>query len=468
MRRTIERGSRLLPLPLAATCLLAAASPQTPSLAPSNPAPVTVFGQPVVVQPGTKSGPLSAMGCEEDETSGCIICTTSCAVDSNWMGAGIAAVVPFGGTRFAKSSLFTDFEVGATPQTEENLVPVSIEYDVEWLGEWALVQVIGGGIGTASAEVTLYLEELPSGAILKTEKLDKEEPDDQISIDVVGGGVWVDSDGIQDSFTALLRRGRQYRIRLTLEIRVVFVVSASYYVLAYGPAPLQGAGWNTLSVTVGEDPPKAGVAAKAVDDFIALTGGNVTDCLATHTITTPQGGWVHVTATCQANAFHQNGTVTQANFGVTDDMEILPTNQDLAFSVSSGYPSGTLVAPVTAQAVFPVSGAGDHTFYFMGKSTSGGMSVHDVQLTLCYLPEAYGTVGLPIQVSSGAPTFEQESTWIPRPALTLPEIAADREAEIREYRRRLDERTRELERVREELRALKEARRQERTVPGGR
>ncbi|HKB14989.1 MAG TPA: hypothetical protein VKF62_02940, partial [Planctomycetota bacterium] len=200
----------------------------------------------------------------------------------------------------------------------------------------------------------------------------------------------------------------------------------------------------------------------------ALTGGNVADCLATHTITTPQAGWVHVTATCQANAFHQNGTVTQANFGVTDDVETLPSNQDLAFSISSGYPSGTLVAPVTAQAVFPVAGAGDHTFYFMGKSTSGGMSVHDIQLTLCYLPEAYGTIGLPIQVASSAPTFGEESSWIPRPPLTPSEIAAEREAEIREVRRRLDERTRELERVSEELRVLQEVRRQERTAHGGR
>ncbi|MCI0589108.1 MAG: hypothetical protein L0323_20010, partial [Planctomycetes bacterium] len=286
MRHTMVRGSRGLPLPLAATCLLAAASAQTTSLAPSNPAPVTLLGTPVVVQPGTKSGPLSAMGCEEDSSFGCLLCTTSCDVDSNWMGAGVAGVPLVATTRFSKSSLFTDFEVGATPQTEENLVPVSIEYDVEWLGQWALVQVIGGGIGSASAEVTLHLQELPSGAILKTEKLHKEEPNDQISIDVVGGGVWVDSGAIQDSFVALLRRGRQYRIRLTLEIRVVYALSSSYYVLVYGPAAFQGAGWNSLSVTVGEDPPKAGVAAKSVDDFVALTGGSVTDCLATHTITT--------------------------------------------------------------------------------------------------------------------------------------------------------------------------------------
>ncbi len=453
MRRTLVSA-------IAALSLLAAtASAQTPAPSPSNAGASTLWGTPVVVQPGTTSGPLQAMGCDEDETFGCIPCTTSCATSSNAAGASIGAVFIGVGSRFASASLFTDFEVGSGPQTQGNLVPASILYDVDWLGEWVVVGVFGGGIGSAEAKITLYLEDLTEGAILKTEKLHSVEPKEQISIEVAGGGAWVDSGGVQSCLTALLRRGHQYRIRLTLEIKVIYVVSTARYTLIYGPAPLQGVGWNSLTVTVGEDPRAlaAGVAAKPVDDFIALTGGNVTDCLATHTITTPQAGWVHVTATCQANAFHQNGTVTQSNFGVTDDMEILPTNQDLAFSVSSGYPSGTLVAPVTAQAVFPVSSAGDHTFYFMGKSTSGGMSVHDVQLTLCYLPENYGTVGLPIQVASGAPTFEQESSWIPRPALTPSEIAAERTYDSEGYRRYLDERAREKERLREEGRVLKEA-----------
>ncbi|MCI0589762.1 MAG: hypothetical protein L0323_23345, partial [Planctomycetes bacterium] len=65
--------------------------------------------------------------------------------------------------------------------------------------------------------------------------------------------------------------------------------------------------------------------------------------------------------------------------------------------------------------------------------------------------------GLPIQVASGAPTFEEESSWIPRPALTPSEIAAERTYDSQGYRRFLDERARERERLREEGRVGREA-----------
>jgi len=465
MQPNLIGATRILHVAVVAVCLMAAVHGQATTAAPPSSGAAASRGG-VVVNPGTTSASLQAIGCDETTIPPqpfCLGCSTSCDIASNTAGASVFPSAINLGPKFATASLYTDFEVGACPQTVGNLVTASINYDVDWLGEWFVLGVFGTGLGSAEAIVTLSLEDVTDSMnvkILKTVELHKEEPDDQIGIDIVNVGVWVDVGDVESCMTALLKRGHQYRIRLKMAVEVIYVIPTAGYLLAYGPAPLQGAAWNNLTVTVGEDPLEKlpGVATKQGNDFIALTGGNALDCLATHTIMTPAPGYVMVTATGQANAFHQNGTVTQANFGVTDDVEVMPLNQDLAFSISSGYPSGTLVAPVTAQSVFPAPAKGPHTYYFMAQSATGGMSVHDIQLTLCYVPMAYGMVSLPIQAASNVPTFEQEY-WnsAPRPALSPWEIAAEREVDIEGYLRYLDERARELERVNEERRILREA-----------
>lgn len=161
---------------------------------------------------------------------------------------------------------------------------------------------------------------------------------------------------------------------------------------------------GSISATETRDEP--GVASAINDTVLNLTGAF--DTLVSRSLNAPATGYVMVIATCEAIALHSNGTADSANFGVSDTSGSLPPNQSVTFTIPSGAPNGTYVAPTTVHGLFSV-GAGAHTFYLLGDEVSGGMSAAEMQLTLVYFPTAYGTVTSTL-ISSPQPPGSDEIT----------------------------------------------------------
>jgi hypothetical protein len=151
------------------------------------------------------------------------------------------------------------------------------------------------------------------------------------------------------------------------------------------------------------DPDYAGAASTNSNGGVTLSGG--VETILSRSITVPASGFVLAIGTCQANAFHTNGTTTNASFGVSDAAGVIPSTQDVGFFFESGLPSGQRLLPVTVQAIFSVT-AGTHTFYFLGEEIAGDVSVNDMTLSLIYVPAQYGSVATPVRDAGPTETFD--------------------------------------------------------------
>jgi len=113
--------------------------------------------------------------------------------------------------------------------------------------------------------------------------------------------------------------------------------------------------------------------------------------LLSRTITCPASGYVLVIGTTQPYIYHTNGTTSNASFGVSASSSSLPDNQDNELTIANAVPSGGFNYPVTVHGLFSVS-SGSNTFYLLAREYAGSFTVYDRQLTLVFLPTAYGTV----------------------------------------------------------------------------
>ena len=188
-----------------------------------------------------------------------------------------------------------------------------------------------------------------------------------------------------------------------------------------------------------------GVASYGLNIGLTLAGGLET--VLSRTITVPATGYVMVVGTCQPRANHTTGTDSYMDLGVSDDPASLPSNQDLEFRIPSAAATGLYTIPATATAVFTVA-AGAPTFYLLADENLGNFSVFDAQLTLVYLPTAYGTVVEPA-VALGAVSDDAAP---PAPALGAAEIERERSESIAGERERVD---REIAAMRAEIEELK-------------
>ncbi len=170
--------------------------------------------------------------------------------------------------------------------------------------------------------------------------------------------------------------------------------------------------------------------------------------LLQRTIVVPASGYLLVVATAQIGVSHTNGTSTGAEFGVSlNDSTTLPANQDVALYVGSTSPTMSFGQPVTVQGLFEV-GPGTHTLYFLANkySSGGGFSAFDGQLSVIYIPTAYGTV-TPTKVEPGK-TAENPLQASGTPAVRTPRGMEERmqseqanqariQAELQKIRQRL-------------------------------
>jgi hypothetical protein len=197
------------------------------------------------------------------------------------------------------------------------------------------------------------------------------------------------------------------------------------------------------SIAAAEIIDEPGVASSTYSgSSILLTGG--VDLLMSRSIVVPASGYVLVIGTLNAWASHTGGTTSYADFGVSDNSGALPDNQGVTLQVSSGAGSGIYYFPVTVHGLFSVS-AGTRNFYILGDEGSGDMRARAMQLSLLYIPTAYGTVSPTL--ASGRPAGrEDDATGSP---LNMAEVAAQRleseafnaariERELAEMRARLE------------------------------
>ena len=164
-----------------------------------------------------------------------------------------------------------------------------------------------------------------------------------------------------------------------------------------------------------------GAAAVASNTSVALT--STTAAVTSASITTPQPGYVLVIATCQVSITHTNGTGTDVDLGVSDSASTYPPNQDVNLYLSSAAPSGSYAWPVSVTGLFEADSAGTYTYYLLATEYSGAATVYDMQLSLVYMPTAYGAV-TPTRASDA--DEGRDELAVARGPVTGAEVAAQR------------------------------------------
>jgi hypothetical protein len=127
--------------------------------------------------------------------------------------------------------------------------------------------------------------------------------------------------------------------------------------------------------------------------------------MLSRTITVPAAGYCLVIGTLEAQVQHTNGATTSGTFGVSDQAGVFPATQDVRVSVPPTAATGVYIVPATFQGVFTVT-AGAHPFYFLGQENTGTVTFANVQLSIVYIPTAYGTVTPSLTAGNAEPSSD--------------------------------------------------------------
>jgi hypothetical protein len=197
--------------------------------------------------------------------------------------------------------------------------------------------------------------------------------------------------------------------------------------------------------------------AGTVNDFeqtgVVMPQGSYTTLLS-RTLVAPTSGYAFVIASGEVIVGLGEGEgSTAADFGVSDSGTI-PPGASMSIQIAPGY-TDQMILPVTVHAFFEVA-AGNNTFYFKGftlsENSHGGFSVQDRQMTVIFLPTAYGTVEPTTATGTSGPPDTQITTG---DALTEADLAAEKAASQADNLARIQ---REMDEMRERLRQLEEER----------
>ena len=218
-----------------------------------------------------------------------------------------------------------------------------------------------------------------------------------------------------------------------------------------------GVRFNSASFTV----PTGAISAPEIADEPGVgsatgTGMSLTrnlDIQLSRSITCPSAGYVLVIASCQVRVNHVSTANSNANFGVSASNTTIPVNQDVALAISNTVPNGSYDFPVTVHGLFSVI-AGTNTFYFLAQEISGTFDTFDTQLSLIFIPTAYGTV-TPTKFNEG-PDIDDNTNRTT--ALTAADIASE-QAEAQIFNQQRIEK--ELATLRAEIEAIKASSRNE-------
>jgi hypothetical protein len=166
--------------------------------------------------------------------------------------------------------------------------------------------------------------------------------------------------------------------------------------------------------------------------------------IGSQSITVPGAGYVLVLATGQLTVNHSTGTGSSFVFGVSGNAGALPANQDVGYNLPAALETGSYSLPISVHGLFQVAAAGVNTYYFLGIEYANPGIMFDVQLTLVYIPTAYGTIQPTL---AGSNVSDEKATA--RPAI---DVAAQRAVSEAANNERI---MRELEALKAEVEELK-------------
>lgn len=164
-------------------------------------------------------------------------------------------------------------------------------------------------------------------------------------------------------------------------------------------------------------------------------------------ITVPGAGYVLAIGNVEVLVGFATGSDQGVNIGISDKNNTFFEGIELSMDVPANRATGNYNLLFSPSMVFPIDDAGSYTFYLVASEDGGNganvVRASDAQLTLLYVPTAYGTVGLDALAS----TFGAPDELAPlRPALSELDIAREQAAEFRRHTAALEARQLELER----------------------
>ncbi|MCI0532560.1 MAG: hypothetical protein L0Y74_11555, partial [candidate division Zixibacteria bacterium] len=181
---------------------------------------------------------------------------------------------------------------------------------------------------------------------------------------------------------------------------------------------------------------ESGTASNLSTGSVTLTG--VIQTLLSRTITVPSSGYVLAIGSAEAQEIHTNGTDGLARFGVSDVAGTFPASQSLYVRFDDSQPTGVHHDIFAVHGLFSVA-AGATTFYFLAEEAGGNFVCWYPQLSLVFIPTAYGTVtstlaatstgSEPNSAASGQATLAENN--LASAGFTPTQIAAEqKEAEV--------------------------------------
>jgi hypothetical protein len=185
--------------------------------------------------------------------------------------------------------------------------------------------------------------------------------------------------------------------------------------------------------------------AASFADGAEIVLGHSATTIASQSIVVPGAGYVLAIGTANMALDHTTGTETRAVIGVSNSSLSFPGNQDSWVQIAASTPTGLFYLPGTFHGLFQVYDTGTYTFYMLGYAASGSSKCSERQLSLVYLPTAYGTVQ-PMLAASGA-----DGAKTTGPALIASDINAQKTASEAVNAERLQ---REFIEVKERLAAI--------------
>jgi len=190
-------------------------------------------------------------------------------------------------------------------------------------------------------------------------------------------------------------------------------------------------------------------AASITGDGMYLTGA--IDILLQRSIICPAAGYVLVIGSCEATVIHTDTTTSNADFGVSDSSDTFPVNQDIELRLPEQIPTASYDFPVTVHGLFEVD-SGTHTFYFLAWEKSGNLHTLDTQLTLIFLPTAYGLVSPTLVRGGNVPDEQAQQDRPVTPADIRAERAETEAFHMARLERELTQMRADLERLKQEVR----------------
>lgn len=123
----------------------------------------------------------------------------------------------------AYASIYYDFQISETPQTDNNSIGAWISYNVLWHGYQVLAGIASLSYCNGKIEVTLT--DKTTDQTLKNDVIHDHQLH-QYSYDFLAGGFDLDSDEMPNNYAVVLRRGHVYRLSLTLTTTVAWTTAS--------------------------------------------------------------------------------------------------------------------------------------------------------------------------------------------------------------------------------------------------